>query len=190
MANPTPRPILPYLEADPTIEARFWEKVKRGAPDQCWDWQASTAIKSYGRFKIASHESRHANRVAWTIANDREPGDLLIRHTCDRPACCNPAHLEVGTHADNCNDKMQRGRWRGGDQTGAKNGHAMLTVEQVGLIVTRIRSGWNNMAIARDLPVGHSLVSRIRTGRSWQREAAQFGWQPAIAYLERTKVAA
>lgn len=37
----------------------------------------------------------------------------VVMHTCDNPKCWNPKHLEGGTHQDNVNDKMQKGRYRG-----------------------------------------------------------------------------
>jgi hypothetical protein len=179
------RLILPYLEGEggAQIEARFWSHVERAGADECWNWSGS--LRRYGRFKIASYETRHANRVAWAIANRRDPGDLVIRHTCDRPACCNPQHLVIGTHQDNMNDKRERGRANSGPQDGERNNAARLTLAQIGEIVAAFRRGETNMAISYRFPVGHSLISRIRTGRSWQREAAQFGWAPEPASQER-----
>lgn len=112
MADSPHRDIYAYLNSPKgaAIEARFWCMVYRGPPEACWDWQASRAPSGYGRFKIASFEARHSNRVAWAIANRAEPGDLIIRHTCDRPQCCNPAHLLIGTPLDNARDKVERGR--------------------------------------------------------------------------------
>lgn len=185
------REILSYLNSERgrEIEERFWAKVKGGPAESCWDWQASLNTSGYGRFKIASWQVRHANRVAWAIANRQEPGDLVVRHTCDRPICCNPAHLLIGTVADNSRDMVERGRSGGRDQQGVKNGAAQLTLAQVGEIVTAFRRGEQNVVIATRYPVGHSLISRIRTARSWQTEAAQFGWGPAIAFLERSEAA-
>lgn len=36
--------------------------------------------------------------------------DELTRHTCDNPQCCNPDHLLIGTHQDNVDDMIARGR--------------------------------------------------------------------------------
>ncbi|WP_052380944.1 HNH endonuclease [Sphingomonas sp. FUKUSWIS1] len=177
--------ILTFLESErgAEIEARFWVKVAVGEARDCWDWTAGVNAKGYGRFKIASREVRHANRVAWTIANRREPGKLIVRHSCDRPVCCNPRHLLIGTTLDNTRDMIERGRARLPDQRGANNNATCLTLADVGEIVEAFRRREDNVDIAARYPVGHSMISRIRTGRSWQTEAARFGWGPAIAAL-------
>lgn len=180
MASATPfqtRLIWTYLARDPSIAERFWSHVDRRGPDDCWDWRGTSHL-DYGRFKIVSFETRQSNRVAWAIANERDPGNLLVRHTCDRPQCCNPAYLLLGTVKDNSDDKIARGRHRSGRQDGEHNGAARLTNEQVGQIVQCFRDGLNNQQISRRFPVGDALISRIRVGRSWQKEAAAFGWQP------------
>ncbi|MCW2763409.1 MAG: hypothetical protein JWR85_3610 [Marmoricola sp.] len=174
-------PIYGYLEGDhgAQVVRRFWNLVDRRGDDECWDWKGSTNKKGYGRFKVAIHEIRHGNRVAWAIDNGRDPGDLLIRHTCDRPSCCNPAHLISGTHQDNMDDMRERGRASKDPRNGVLNNAASLTLAQIGEIVAAFRRHEPNTTIALRYPVGHSLISRIRTGRSWQREAAMFGWAPS-----------
>ena len=108
------KPILEYLIEPGLGEKRverFWSYVDRGKPDECWDWTGCRGGKGfYGQFGLTTGQIRRSNRVAWVIANQREPGNLLIRHTCDRPICCNPAHLVTGTHDDNMKDKILRGR--------------------------------------------------------------------------------
>jgi hypothetical protein len=185
------REILSYLNSGrgPEIEARFWAKVRGGPKESCWDWQASLNTNGYGRFKIASWQVRHANRVAWTIANRSEPGPLIVRHSCDRPVCCNPNHLLIGTIADNSRDMMERGRFVPRNQCGENNAASRLTTEQVGEIVAAFGRREQNVVIATRYPVGHALISRIRTGRSWQAEAAQFGWPPALAFLDQRDAA-
>ena len=65
-----------------------------------------------------------------------------------------------------------------GDQSGANNGAAKLSPEQVALIVDRFRKGWNNKQIANDLPVSHSMVSKIRLGHMWREQTAALGYEP------------
>lgn len=75
-------------------ERRFWEKVARGAPDDCWPWLAATArgvgvVRDQGRNRSALH-------VAWEIANKQPLSEQSrVRHTCATLACVNPAHLEA-----------------------------------------------------------------------------------------------
>ena len=40
--------------------------------------------------------------------------DIVVRHTCDNPLCCNPLHLLLGSQADNIKDMHERKRWKPG----------------------------------------------------------------------------
>ncbi len=190
MARQPNNPILPLLEGPigRLREMRFWSKVDMRGPDECWDWQASLNHHDYGRFKIASHVTAHANRIAWALHHRSDPGQMMVLHNCDRPQCCNPHHLRLGTPLDNIQDMDARGRRVTADQSGAANGAAKMDEAVLALIVERLKAGWNNKQIARDLPVGHALVSRIRVGISWTKQARALGWEPRPLF-ERKKAA-
>ena len=190
MADARIIPVLSWFK-EPVGEARaerFWGKVKIAGPADCWDWQGSNN-KGYGRFKVAAYIQISAHRVAWSLHNDRDPGDLIIRHKCDHPPCCNPFHLEIGTHADNAADKYARGRQRFGNHSGERNPRAKLTEAQLAVIVERLKSGWSNKGIARDMPIDHALVSRIRVGKSWAPQARALGWEPQAQFVRKTGAA-
>lgn len=89
--------------------ARFWVKVEKSAG--CWLWRGARGPRGYGHFKIQQIERAH--RVAFAIANGPIPADMFVLHRCDVPTCVNPAHLFLGTQADNMADRDRKGRTGG-----------------------------------------------------------------------------
>jgi len=82
--------------------ALFWSRVAIGRIDECWPWKLCRDDKGYGRFFAAKRESWITSRAAWTLTAGAEPSiGLDIGHACNNPACCNPAHLVLQTHAAN-----------------------------------------------------------------------------------------
>ncbi|MBX3031886.1 MAG: HNH endonuclease [Chloroflexi bacterium] len=90
---------------------RFWGYVDRGADDECWIWRGPTYVGGYGRLSTPGGKHVRAHRFSYELATGTSlaPG-LVIRHTCDRPPCVNPAHLLPGTQRENIADMMSRGR--------------------------------------------------------------------------------
>ena len=86
-------------------------------------------------------------------------------HTCDNPPCINPAHLWVGTDADNHRDRMLKGRNR--EQRGERNSNVKLTAEQVAEIRERYAAGERQTVLAREFGVKQPQVSRIVRGVAW-----------------------
>jgi hypothetical protein len=156
--------------------ARFWSKIDKREPDECWPWLCGTDKSGYGSFKVMNYQTVAASRMALICTEWREPMGMHVLHTCDNPPCCNPAHLYFGTPLQNGHDKAERSRARTGDQTCARNGAAKLTEEQVALIVERLHQGWNNIDIAADLPIGDAMVSKIRCGHMWRPITERLGW--------------
>lgn len=93
------------------LAERFWEKVAVGEPDECWPWQGATDGHGYGVINLGRKgRIDKASRVSYTIEHGAIPDGLYVLHHCDNPACVNPAHLSVGTQADNIHDCIAKGR--------------------------------------------------------------------------------
>lgn len=156
--------VLPAIAAAPRpVAPRFWAKVQRGKPDECWPWLGCTTTWGYGSFKVGQ-KSFIASRVAYAVSHGEEPGDKLVCHTCDNPACCNPTHLWLGTDADNGRDKDLKGRAVHNGIKGEKHMWSKLTTAQVLEVKTSPLTG---KALAAKFGVCKTTISEIRQGRNW-----------------------
>lgn len=103
-------PIVP-IRLDESLRSRFWAKVDQRSADECWEWTAYRNDKGYGRIGRTGGKAHFlAPRVSWTIAFGDIPDGLIVCHHCDNPPCVNPAHLFLGTHKDNADDRETKGR--------------------------------------------------------------------------------
>lgn len=93
-----------------TLRQRFFEKVKVGKPNECWEWQGGRNYDGYGIFHLDIGKSIGAHRYAFKLSRGYLPKTLHILHDCDNPPCCNPKHLYSGTQQENMEDKLIRNR--------------------------------------------------------------------------------
>lgn len=107
-----------------SLEERFWAKVDKRRPDECWLWTAAQDGHGYGHFGINGGTDK-AYRVSYKLNVGPIPEGLEIDHTChnadlDCPggngcphrACVNPAHLEA---------VLPKVNWARGESPCAKN---------------------------------------------------------------------
>jgi len=143
---------------------RFWAKVRRGSPDECWEWLGTKQGTGYGRF-WDGHKSVLAHRWAWKWHHGRLPDNMCVLHRCDNPKCVNYMHLFVGTPADNNADKARKGRASRTRLYGEKHGMTTLTNEQV--VEIRSMNGAPLREISERFHISTATASRIRRGITW-----------------------
>jgi hypothetical protein len=152
----------PSFTVTPKLEARFWSKVAKGGPKDCWEWTAHLSQAGYGRIFIEGI-SRNACHASLAIAGKSRPPGLHALHSCDNRKCVNPAHLRWGTAKENGRDKSTRGRCP--DVRGEKHPYSTLTEASVRRIY---RQAGTLISIAKEYGVTISTVWAIKHRRLWR----------------------
>lgn len=151
-----------------TLAERFWEKVDRAGPPhplgQCWVWTAGCDGHGYGQIGFGPSQNRRqplkrATHIAWLLETGELPNQLVLHH-CDNPKCVRFSHLFLGSHRDNAEDMLRKGRGPIGD----RNVHSKLSPSQVNSIKQETGS---QREIAAKYGINQSQVSRIRNGKRW-----------------------
>ena len=145
-------------------KCRFLSKADRsGGADSCWNWRGCIHASGYGHFGMRSGKTLAAHRFSFEAFVGALPADMRVCHRCDNRACVNPAHIFLGTDADNCRDKMVKGRHRCG--RGERNRHALITESDV--IAIRAATG-THKDIARRFGLSVRQTGKIVRGEAWR----------------------
>jgi hypothetical protein len=158
------RDTLPLPRWAPRDVERFLRKIDRRSETECWEWIAGKE-SGYGRFRIGGRNGKTyiATRLMWRLVHGTDPAGQLILHTCDNRACCNPAHLFIGSDTDNSRDREAKGR--GNHARGQEHGLTILTDEDV---VRIYQSSESYAALGRRYGVSDVTIRNIREGKTWQ----------------------
>lgn len=155
-------------------QERFWSKVDRGGPDECWEWTAVRHPSGYGKIKV-NGKFEYAHRVAWALENN-PPGDDFTLHKCDNPPCVNPAHLYLGDKSDNMRDLWERGDppipTPPETPSGTDNPAAKLNYNLAEEIRERYESESISQAeLGQKYGVCQQTVGRVVRGEEWDADA-------------------
>ncbi len=147
---------------DKTLRKRFWPKVDKRGPDECWPWKAALNHFGYGIIRVDGKATR-AHRVSLRLAGQQVPAELDVLHRCHNPSCVNPAHLRVGTPTENAEDARAAGRLSEGE----RHPISKLKADQVQEI-RALRGQVSQRALARRYSVSRGAVDNIHRGANWK----------------------
>ena len=100
----------PLAVLRPSAPERLWSRIDKRGPSECWPWTGKVNEHGYGILVWDGRLNARAHRIVYVLLHGAISDDLSVRHTCDNPPCCNPAHLIPGTHAENMDDMVERAR--------------------------------------------------------------------------------
>lgn len=142
---------------------RLWSRIAIAGDNDCWLWMAGCDDSGYGTIGVIKKKYK-AHRMVYHVTYGALRDDLNVLHTCDTPRCCNPAHLFLGTQADNVQDMVRKNRQPKGEQSGKHK----LTWAQVREIRARHSQGIvGTRTLAKEYGLNRSSIMAIIHRTAW-----------------------
>lgn len=139
--------------------------------DGCWSWKGPIAKGGYPVMSCRRDiGSDRGHKASWLIHKGEIPEAMHVCHSCDNPICTNPEHLWLGTHKQNYDDKIAKGRARWvkpPTKVGSENASAKLNEVQVKEIKKLLSIGHPCYMIGKKYDVSATTIKRIRNGVNW-----------------------
>lgn len=134
---------------------------------ECIEWSGRLSGGGYGRV-TRDGINAYAHRVTWETVNGPIPDGLHVCHRCDNRKCVNPAHLFLGTPADNMQDKARKGR--APRLRGLTNGRAKFSDGLVASVVADYATGkFTQRELAAAYRMSQTHVSDLVNGKKRTR---------------------
>jgi len=148
---------------------KFYNRINiitEGEHINCWEIDFYKNASGYPIFHV-KQVPVSANRFMYLIHHqDENIENKLVCHTCDHPWCVNPDHLFTGTHQDNANDKVNKGRQARGETF---NVSKLKDVDIINML-EEIKAGKYKTVteISDYYPIKNSEVNQIIKGGCWK----------------------
>lgn len=154
------------------FEQRLWKYIDKRSDAECWPWIGKSGVAGYGKVSTGGRAGKEvlAHRAVWELANGPIPErtDLhhgfVVLHTCDNRACCNPAHLRLGTQGENVADMDAKGRRKTVVKKGVEHHNARYSEDLIRAI-KRDSGTPSEVANRHGVPV--HVVKNIRYHNAW-----------------------
>lgn len=165
MPRPNFRPFSQFPKAFADI---FWPYVLGGEITECWPWLGQENVSGYGQF-FAEHKLWTSHRVAYYLHYGIDPGAKEVCHHCDNPPCNNPYHLFLGTHQENMQDSLDKGRMIPVKaRRGMESKIAKLTDSDIRVIRQLRAKGETFAALSKRFGVCQMNIWNIIAGTTWK----------------------
>jgi len=97
---------IPLQFMNSEVRERFWSRIERGDPEECWPWRTRSSRNGYSLWEWLGM-SWMVHRVAYTLVKGPIPDGLTVDHLCRNKRCCNPSHLDAVTGSENTKRAME-----------------------------------------------------------------------------------
>lgn len=122
---------------------------------ECLLWAAGCNQFGYGTAHFLGI-NYSAHRLAFFASGRTLRGDQIVRHKCRNKNCCNPNHLEAGTHSQNSIDTIRDGTSR-----------ATISTD-IARAIKHSKGNGTQAERAERFGVSSSIVASIDAGASWR----------------------
>lgn len=145
-----------------TVETLLKRTIKTG---DCFEWQGKKTRHGYGRLTICGKETFAHRAMIVAKTGSEIPKGLCVLHSCDNPSCINPDHLRIGTHKENSEDMVKRGRVYRPDPkawAGTNNPKSVLSEEDKKKMIDLMANGLSASEVSELFPVTAVRCMQIR----------------------------
>lgn len=156
-----------YVRKTKPLKERFWAKVDKRGPDECWLWK-KVSSPGYGKIMLEDQTLALAHRLSFFWAYGYWPPEDA-RHTCHNRACVNPRHLLEGTRAQNMQDMVDAGR----SLVGERQPNHKLTWAKVAQARREHAAGASARSLAIENGVSERTMRQALAGETWKIESGE-----------------
>ncbi len=144
-------------------QIRFWAKVDRKSKDECWPWIAGKT-GDYGVIRF-NNQNYVAHRISYYLSNLKDPGILLVCHTCNNKLCMNPDHFYLGTSQENIQQAYDDDLC---NRKGELHPQAKFTEEKILSIRKAVANGVLQTVLAKQHHTSTGTINNIVKRRAWK----------------------